>query len=110
GNQESIYNFYHHLDGRGYSISGGDKTLFEVLEGDAVVQNLSVDADISDSNSGVGVLAGVMKDDARVENVQTSGSIDITCGPGSTCRDVGGIVGAMNHSSYIYRSSASVPL
>src|SRR5690606_7143550 len=56
------------------------------------------------------VLAGVMKDDARVENVQTSGSIDITCGPGSTCRDVGGIVGAMNHSSYIYRSSASVPL
>lgn len=99
------------FDGRNHTITGNDRSLFGRLQDDAVVQNLLIDTvihyDYPESN--IGILTGRMEGQSYVENVHTSGSINVECGF-SGCDRIGGLVGEMSGTARIYRSSSSADL
>lgn len=112
GDEGDIGNFAGNIDGREHSVSGTTRELFGRLEGNATVRNLSiVDAviAISNSESDIGVLTGEMVENASVENVHVSGSIEVECGLWQ-CYRIGGLVGVMKDTTNVYRSSADVAI
>lgn len=92
------------FDGQGHAITGlvinSPSTsyvgLFSKLSGSAMVQKLSVSAEVT-ANANVGIIAGRMEGTSHVSQVDTHGSV--TC-----ANNCGGLAGTMQDSSSIGRS------
>lgn len=109
--KETISSFRGIFDGREYTISGIERPLFSTIEDYGVIKNLVINASLvyEYSESNVGLLANRLRGHAFVENVHTSGGIELECGA-YTCMNIGGLVGEMYDNTRIYRSSSSVDL
>lgn len=109
--QEYVGNFAGILDGRNHIIAGSERPLFNRLQGGAEVKNLLIDASIyyNYQERNIGILTSFLEDGSYIENVHTSGSINVECAF-SVCDRIGGLVGEMSGTSRIYRSSSSADL
>lgn len=85
------------LDGNGYSITGLNKSLFTTIN-NATISNLSIQADITSSNSSVGILANTAHG-GNLSNISVSGSINAT--NTNSNQYVGGLIGFNSGSSLL---------